>query len=553
MLFELTIFASFAVYHLLIGCSLFLLLTLVFKLFECTAELKSWLWITVFVVSTLLPFSLFVEGVTPKAYAAERTDVLAASSNKNNKGELNSKQKIIEQRSNAIEWNVPSDDVLAAKVWIKLFLAIWFIGSCWRGFAVIRSAYFTHQLVSLAMQEDKRLKFTHISEFPVFIVDGVNTPMATGLLSPVILVPHAVVKRFEAKALEPIILHEVAHIERNDLWVGLFQEALAIIFWWSPVMRILNRRIHISRELACDMRAAKQLNSGKTYAQSLVDCAQLMLSQHTNILAMGLFAKKSELNQRVNEVLKIKSNRTPKTITTFIACITLAASSITAAQYYAPKINVTTLKQESNHYSSMSSLEGEKLVNIIRKDDRAALDAMLATGIDINTPFSGEGTALLLAVRHGNDQLVEDLINMGADVNQTSEGDGSPLMEAVKLNRLDLVEYLYNQGANVNSKAFGDGSALIEAAKSGNIEAAKFLINNGAQVNMGVKEDETPLINASQSGDLAMVTFLVENGADVNLGMAGTTLNGTYFRTPLNIASNKNVTAYLVNQGAIEK
>jgi len=553
MLFELTIFASFAVYHLLIGCSLFLILTLAFKLFKFTAELKSWLWITVFVVSTLLPFSLFVDDVRPNTYATKQTDNLTNSSSKSGESELISSQKFIEQQSTPVEWNVPSKDVLAAMIWIYLFLTIWIIGSCWRGFSVIRSAYFTHKLVSKAMQDDKRLQFTHISAFPIFMVKGVSTPMATGLLSPIILVPDAVVERFEAKRLEPIILHEVAHIQRNDLWVGFFQEALAIIFWWSPVMRILNRRIHISRELACDIRAAKQLNSGKNYAQSLVDCAQLMLSQHTNILAMGLFAKKSELNQRVNEVLKIKSNRTPKTITTIIACITLAVSSVAAAQYYAPKINVTNLKQESNHYSSMSSIEGEKLVNIIRSDDRQALDAMLATGMDINTPFSGEGTALLLAIRHGNRQLMEDLISMGADVNQTSEGDGSPLMEAVILNRLDLMEYLYNHGANVNSKAFGDGSALIEAAKRGNIEAAKFLIDNGAHVNMGVAEDETPLINASQSGDLAMVTFLVENGADVNLGMEGNNLNGPYFRTPLNITRNKNVTAYLVSQGATEK
>ena len=553
MLFELTIFASFAVYHLLIGCSLFLILTLAFKLFKFTAELKSWLWITVFVVSTLLPFSLFVDDVRPNTYATKQTDNLTNSSNKSGESALISSQKFTEQQPNPVEWNVPSKDVLAAMIWIYLFLTIWLIGSCWRGVSVIRSAYFTHKLVSKAMQDDKRLQFTHISAFPIFMVKGVSTPMATGLLSPIILVPDAVVERFEAKKLEPIILHEVAHIQRNDLWVGLFQEALAIIFWWSPVMRILNRRIHISRELACDMRAAKQLNSGKNYAQSLVDCAQLMLSQHTNILAMGLFAKKSELNQRVNEVLKIKSNRTPKTITTIIACIALAVSSVAAAQYYAPKINVTNLKQESNHYSSMSSIEGEKLVNIIRRDDRQALHAMLATGMDINTPFSGEGTALLLAVRHGNRQLMEDLISMGADVNQTSEGDGSPLMEAVILNRLDLMEYLYNHGANVNSKAFGDGSALIEAAKRGNIAAAKFLIYNGEHVNMGVAEDETPLINASQSGDLAMVTFLVENGADVNLGMEGNNLNGPYFRTPLNITRNKNVTAYLVSQGATEK
>jgi hypothetical protein len=98
-----------------------------FKLFELTAELKSWLWITVFVVSTLLPFSLFVEGVAPNNYAADQTARLTVSGNINSKSELNIVPKIMEQQPHPIEWNVSSKDVLAATIWIYLFLTIWLI------------------------------------------------------------------------------------------------------------------------------------------------------------------------------------------------------------------------------------------------------------------------------------------------------------------------------------------------------------------------------------------------------------------------------------------
>jgi len=552
MLFELTIFASFALYHLLIGASLFLLLMLVNKLCKFTAEMQSWLWLTVFVVSTLVPFSLFVQDEPVQTYVNVQPVSFLDENKIKQTTEQNQKAQI-EPVSTPLEWNVSGEEVLQATSWIYLFLTVWIIGSFWRGYAVMRSAFQTHRFVVGATQKDKKLAFKHLSSFPIYVSEGVKTPMATGLLSPIILMPKTVADRFETKKLEPIILHELAHIQRKDLWVGLFQETLAIIFWWSPVMRVLNRKIHISRELACDMRAAKQLSSGKTYAQSLVDCAQLMLSQHSNIMAMGLFSKKSELNQRVNQVLKIKSIQLPKTVTTLLACATFAVASVSAAQTYAPKINVTSIKQEANHFTTMSDRLGDKLVQAIRKDDRQSINGMFANGLDINQPFHGEGTALIIAVKYNNRELVEQLISMGADVNQSSESDGNPLMEAVNQNDLEMVQYLYNNGADVNSKAFGDGSALIEAAKHGNIKIASFLINKGAEVDMGVDGDETPLINASQNGNLKMVKFLVENGADVNLGMMNKRRINSEFRTPLNITRNKEVAAYLISQGAINE
>jgi len=551
MLYELTIFASFAVYHLAIGLSLFLILFALFKLVQCSAELQSWLWITAFVISTLVPFSLFVDGTNTQK-AAVKSDALIVKQAEQGRAIVVRDTGSKQASAAPLQWNISSEDVLKASTGIYVFLGAWLFGSLWRGHTVLRSALRTKTLIVHAEKRNQSLDFTQYSKVPVLQSTQVRTPMATGLISPIILMPAELATQLSETELEPIVLHEVAHIERRDLWFSLFQETLAIIFWWSPVMRWQNRQIHISRELACDFRAARKLSNSKRYAQSLVDCAQLMLSQHRNLLAMGLFSKKSELNYRVTEVLKIKSNKMTKTITSAAACLILTGISVAGSQAYAPKINVKSISQEVHHYSSLSHELGDDLVRAIRRDDRETIDQMINNGMDINTPFQGEGTALIIAVRYKKSDLVTDLVNMGADVNQSSENDGNPLMEAIRQNQEEMVRYLYNNGADVNSKAFGDGSPLIEAAKLGNLNIAEFLIDNGAEVNMGVDGDETPLINASQSGDLNMVRYLVESGADVNLGMNLMTLDGPVFRTPLNMAHSIEVKDYLISQGATQ-
>ncbi len=551
MLFELTVFASFAVYHLAIGLCLFLLLFAFFKVIRCSAELQSWLWITAFIIATLVPFSLFVSGTPPQAKtrAINNSPLIAEQVTHLSANEI----RVISReqpRTAPLQWNISSEDVLKASSGIYFFLGVWLFGSLWRASSVLRSAYHTKALINRAKKDRQTLNFKQFSHVPVLESKQAPTPMATGLLSPLILIPSELSARFSVDELEPIVLHEMAHIERRDLWASLFQEVLAIIFWWSPVMRWLNRQIHISRELACDLRAARKLSSSKRYAQSLVDCAQLMLSQHRSILAMGLFSKKSELKHRVTEVLNIKSNKTSKAITSAAACLILAGISVAGSQAYAPKINVKSISQEVHHYSSMSRELGDSLVHAIARDDRDFINQFFNQGLDINTPFQGEGTALIIAVKYKNADLVADLISMGADVNQSSENDGNPIMEAIRQNQEDMVHYLHNNGADLNAKAFGDGSPLIEAAKSGNLSIAEYLVNNGADVDMDVDGDETPLINASQNNDLAMVKFLVERGADVNLGITVTTPNGVKLRTPLNMTNNAEVRDYLSTQGA---
>jgi ankyrin repeat protein len=457
------------------------------------------------------------------------------------------------------------------------FLLIWLLGGAWRAVNLVRSIRRTRRLIRSATPCNDTEYGNHLVSCPLLVSESATAPMAAGLFEPVILLPKMFVERFDTERLAPIILHEWAHIQRRDLWVGTLQELAAIVFWWSPVMRLINRKIHISRELACDMRAAKALENGKRYAQSLLDCAELMITRRQSVLAMGMFNKKNELTERINAVLKLKNEKTPKLFAIATACSVFAFASLGATQGFAPRINLASIKGEV-----LSRAEGELLMEVIRRNDVPSLTEMLNNGFDINRPVLGEGTARIEAVRQNSLEIVELLIGAGADVNQPSPGDGNPMIAAARHNRMQLAELLHQRGANldavvprdgtplivavrsghdvmaeqliewgadVNQAAKWDGSPLIAAAMTGNLKIAKRLYQQGADINGVVSTDETPLINASHHGHLEMVRFLVENGADVNLGVLA---NGDEFRTPLNRARNTEVREYLIGMGATE-
>lgn len=474
---------------------------------------------------------------------------------------------------NKFQWQLSALWVSEASTGLYIFLLIWLLGSAWRLVGVVRSIRRTRRLIRSAVPYRDCGK--PLVPCPLFVSASARAPMAAGLLESVILLPKNFVERFDTERLAPIILHEWAHIQRRDLWVGTLQELAAIVFWWSPVMRLINRKIHVSRELACDMRAARALESGKRYAQSLLDCAELMITRRQNLVAMGLFSKKKDLTERINAVLKLKTAKKPKLLAIATACVVFAIASLGAAREYAPRIDLASIKGEA-----LSRAEGERLIEVIRRNDLQALTEILNSGLDINTPVPGEGSALIEAVRQGHREIVKLLIGAGADVNQPSPGDGNPMIAAARHNRMALAELLYRRGADldavvprdgtplivairsghyamaeqliewgadVNQTAEWDGSPLIAAAMTGNLQIAKRLYQKGADINGVVPTDETPLINASYHGHLEMVRFLVENGADVNLGVLS---NGDEFRTPLNRARNAEIREYLVAMGA---
>jgi bla regulator protein BlaR1 len=499
MMAEYTVLTTLAFHHLLIGSVLIIVLWLFNRFVPSTAELRSWLWMTVFIVSTVVPFSLI---------STENQKVTTTIISKETSVTLMRGEQPVVNAPGLLEpaeqhWHLPIDLVFSFSYFLTLALFVWALGSIWRASRTLTKMLRTRQLTKAALHKVPSL--SHYIGVNVFTSTKVSSPLVIGFFNVKIILPESIAEQLPEPQLKAILLHEYAHIQRKDNWFALFQELLAILFWWSLVIRILNKTIHVEREIACDLRAAAKLESGKQYAQSLLDCAKLMVHQQRNMLAMGLFSKKKELSHRIGEVLQNTSVKRPHAILTALLCIGLSISTVKATQSFAPKINIEHTLADARHYSLLPNEEGTLLIRAVARNDIETIKALQNEGIDINTPAIGDGTALMIAVASNNTTMVEALLSLGADVNQSSEGDGNP---------------------------------LIVAAMRNNVELAELLLDNGAEIDAIVPRDETALINASRFGYLDMVRLLINRGADVNLAVTTGFSDGFKVRSPLKLATN---------------
>ncbi|MFI4848116.1 MAG: M56 family metallopeptidase [Gimesia chilikensis] len=101
-------------------------------------------------------------------------------------------------------------------------------------------------------------------------------PAVVGLWRPTILLPAAIAEARSPAELEPILAHELIHIRRGDLWIGLLQLLAAIVWWFHPLVWLTGRRLKSEMEQCCDEEVLAELNCDpRLYAAGLLEILEL--------------------------------------------------------------------------------------------------------------------------------------------------------------------------------------------------------------------------------------------------------------------------------------
>lgn len=82
--------------------------------------------------------------------------------------------------------------------------------------------------------------------------DVIDTPVVYGLFRPVILLPGRLLRTVSPAELRWILLHELGHLKRHDLWVVLFIRIVSILFFFNPAVWVSRLMIDRLREYSCD-------------------------------------------------------------------------------------------------------------------------------------------------------------------------------------------------------------------------------------------------------------------------------------------------------------
>ena len=161
----------------------------------------------------------------------------------------------------------------------------------------------------------------------------VNSPLSWGWRNPVILIdPDTLGQPDDAEA---ILAHEVAHIARRDWPVLMLSRLAATLFWFNPLVWLLEREVVQQAEEAADCEAAERVEPAR-YAETLLSWAQANVMVPANSIAPSANA----LGRRVKAILDRRLRERPAgsiwTAVAMLLCLAItapvAAMQLVAAQ-----------------------------------------------------------------------------------------------------------------------------------------------------------------------------------------------------------------------------
>jgi TonB family protein len=122
--------------------------------------------------------------------------------------------------------------------------------------------------------------------------------MTCGVVRPAIVLP-ADAPGWNPEDLERALVHELAHVARNDWAIHCVARAVCALYWFHPLVWMALRRLELEAERACD-DAVLERSEATAYADQLVAVARRLSAGKSPVLAM---ANRKDLELRVKSVL----------------------------------------------------------------------------------------------------------------------------------------------------------------------------------------------------------------------------------------------------------
>jgi len=187
--------------------------------------------------------------------------------------------------------------------WVGLLFTIWLVVMA---IFVLITLFSSLQLRLLLRSS----KFAESIQFgsrtvKVFVNDSITVPMTLGIFRSKIFVP-AIWNNWTPGCQKMTLDHELAHIKRYDGVIQILQILVKTIYFFHPLVWMLNRKLIDFREMACDdVSVAGNKSSAIIYSRYLIKIAEYMVQTRIGCpSASALIRQKNNLINRVKYQMK---------------------------------------------------------------------------------------------------------------------------------------------------------------------------------------------------------------------------------------------------------
>jgi beta-lactamase regulating signal transducer with metallopeptidase domain len=141
----------------------------------------------------------------------------------------------------------------------------------------------------------------------------VSVPLILYLWRPIIVIPEAAAEWPSAR-IRAVLLHELAHIKRNDVCMQTLAQMACAAYWFNPLLWFAARQLRLERERACDDSVLIGGTSRPDYATHLYEIARAGSAPASAPFAIGLAVHRSQLEQRLVAILNPRTPRHSATV-----------------------------------------------------------------------------------------------------------------------------------------------------------------------------------------------------------------------------------------------
>jgi len=176
----------------------------------------------------------------------------------------------------------------------------------------------------------------------LFLSGYVDVPLMAGYLKPAIYLPLAAVNNLSPEQIEAILLHELAHVKRNDYLLNILQTLVETLLFFNPFVKWISRHIREERELSCDEMVIS-VAQPEAYAHALVALEDMR--HQTTLLAMSAVDGRTPLLHRIKHIMEMKTKKIDDS-RRLLALLVLVLS-ITSIAWLAPAATHPAEKKKS--------------------------------------------------------------------------------------------------------------------------------------------------------------------------------------------------------------
>lgn len=202
--------------------------------------------------------------------------------------------------------------------WLFWLLLAWGAGAALLLVRLIGGKIYGHSIVSRAPAvRDPRLlaagrgaaeQFGIARPIDVLESNHLKVPFVWGLLRPRLVLPPGAAK-WPSERLEAVVRHELAHVKRRDLLVQFLAQVACCLYWINPLVWVMERKMFIERERACDDMALGRETKASDYAGHLMEVVEELGAARNQVWVVSAMAEGTDFKDRIVSVLDPAARR----------------------------------------------------------------------------------------------------------------------------------------------------------------------------------------------------------------------------------------------------